>query len=112
MRWGRHRTPGRRGWEEDARQRKVKDRAALRDDLETELYGSRWRPRKNRKRWCKGRRGREHELVVEPERGDWPVHKYRCRTCGRVTDRYYSRFSGPKPEWFLAWEREHGAEPR
>lgn len=71
------------------------------------------RARKDRKRWCKGRVGREHtpELVVhhaytstmmQCHKTNWTWsdrwlcrHAYRCTTCGKYTKTWLSREECP-----------------
>jgi len=99
---------------DDDREREVTDGDARAEDVETDLWRARWRPRRGRRhkdriRWCKGRVGREHELTVKVVRDSrWPTYEYRCRDCERVFDRYYTIFVMAKPEWLVAWERDQG----
>ena len=60
--------------------------------------------RKDTKRWCKGKVGREHELLV---RHSTEMSKHRfsrslirfCAKCGKEVAHWYDWQSGPKPDW-------------
>lgn len=63
--------------------------------------------RKDTKRWCKGKVGREH-VGVCMNRYEKYLIEWRelvCKNCGRRLDTYYGGLfigqGGPKPDWYV-----------
>lgn len=65
------------------------------------------RPKKDTRRWCRGKVGREHVLGCKPHwlfgtPGWW---EHYCMNCGKVVDMWFPRrwssVPNPKPDWVV-----------
>lgn len=77
---------GRRARKEEAhRRRSTFDEEVIEDELDPRPTPGGKRRKKNTRKWCRGKEGREHqEFLMESTRGRWwAFDKYRCEVCGK-----------------------------
>lgn len=81
-------------------------RRDARHDASTSEVPRGLRGKKDRKKWCGGHEGREHELKPIPWLDAWAkgCWKLSCVKCGKDLEHYYfnqhnSRFSDERPAW-------------
>lgn len=96
-----------------------KERAIVRrDERHTKVADDTQKPKagkKNTKKWCKGKQGREHTLVCmtyDEAKGTTNIKGFQgwrylvCTSCGKEMDVYIPRFfesdpTRPKPDWVI-----------
>jgi hypothetical protein len=71
--------------EEAHSKRRQADLNAIEDELDPRPTPGGKRHKKDTKRWCRGKVGREHdyEFIERAGRGRWAWREYRCKGCQR-----------------------------
>lgn len=60
--------------------------------------------KKDTKKWCKGKVGREHDSVCVRDAGNFagPSYTLLCKVCKKKLDWWWnSRWAKPKPDWIV-----------